>query len=40
MASAAVGEAVEEGCCHLGIAKDRGPFAELKFVVMATLVRS
>ena len=28
MASAAVGEAVEEGCGHLGIAEDGGPFAE------------
>jgi hypothetical protein len=25
---AVVGETVEESCCHLGIAKDGGPFAE------------
>ena len=28
MASAAVGEAVEEGCRHFGVAKDCRPFAE------------
>ena len=35
-----MGEAIEECRGHLGIAKNAGPLAEVRFLVMTTLVRS
>jgi hypothetical protein len=37
---AMVSKAVEEGCGHLGVAKDAGPFGEVEVVVTMMDVRS